>query len=258
MLLGMPALEWSPQMLFAAGEQGVWCDPSDRSTLWQDTAGTIPVTAPGQLVARVDDKSGRGNHATQAATGRQPLYQIDTTGRPYLEFDGVDDALRTASFDSLSTDALAVAGLFKKTGTGRRVVFEYGVAVASIGSLSLFSEGSLVNTVGARSRGSTNDREITSPAVVPPNTLSVMSGLYSTNVPRVQARLDGNLLAANAGVQGSVDYGPFPLFIGARNDASLRAPIHFYGGIVRFGTSLPSGVVPLVERWMARKTGVVF
>ena len=43
--------------LFANGEAGVWYDPSDLTTLFQDTAGTTPVTAPGQTVALMLDKS---------------------------------------------------------------------------------------------------------------------------------------------------------------------------------------------------------
>ena len=43
--------------LFAAGEQGVWYDPSDLSTLFQDAAGTTPVTAVEQPVGLMLDKS---------------------------------------------------------------------------------------------------------------------------------------------------------------------------------------------------------
>lgn len=57
---------FNPATLFSAGEQGVWYDPSDLSTLFQDSAGTIPVTALEQPVGRILDKSGRGNHATQS------------------------------------------------------------------------------------------------------------------------------------------------------------------------------------------------
>ena len=34
--------------LFANGEQGLWYDPSDMSTMYQDAVGSIPVYAPGQ------------------------------------------------------------------------------------------------------------------------------------------------------------------------------------------------------------------
>lgn len=48
---------FSPATLFAAGEQGGWYDPSDLSTMFQDSAGTTPVTATGQTVGLLLDKS---------------------------------------------------------------------------------------------------------------------------------------------------------------------------------------------------------
>ncbi len=60
--------------MFSRGEPGAWYDPSDLSTLFQDEAGTTPVTAVEQPVGRMLDKSGRGNHATQATTTKRPVY----------------------------------------------------------------------------------------------------------------------------------------------------------------------------------------
>lgn len=65
--------------LWRNGEQGVWYDASDLSTMFQDAAGTLPVYAPGQgqvdpPVGRILDKSGRGKHA----------YQTTATSRPTL------------------------------------------------------------------------------------------------------------------------------------------------------------------------------
>ena len=48
---------FSPRSLFLAGEQGVWYDPSDLTTLFQDAAGTTPVTAVEQPVGLMLDKS---------------------------------------------------------------------------------------------------------------------------------------------------------------------------------------------------------
>lgn len=50
-------LGFDPASLFAQGEQGVWYDPSDFSTLFQDSAGTTPVTAVEQPVGLMLDKS---------------------------------------------------------------------------------------------------------------------------------------------------------------------------------------------------------
>ena len=67
----------SPASLFAGGEPGVWFDPSDITTLFQDNLGATPVTAAGQTVGRMLDKSGRGNHATQATSTQRPTYGIN-------------------------------------------------------------------------------------------------------------------------------------------------------------------------------------
>ena len=51
---------------------GAWFDPSDMSTLYQDAAGTIPVTAVEQPVGKMLDKSGNNWHATQNITASRP------------------------------------------------------------------------------------------------------------------------------------------------------------------------------------------
>jgi hypothetical protein len=48
---------FTPRYVFRTGAQGVWYDPSDFSTLFQDAAGTIPVTAVEQPVGLMLDKS---------------------------------------------------------------------------------------------------------------------------------------------------------------------------------------------------------
>lgn len=83
---------FSPAQLFAGGEAGGWYDPSDVSTLWQDEAGTVAVTADGDPVARMDDKSGNANHATVGVDEHRAIYRTNGTLH-WLRFDGVDDVI---------------------------------------------------------------------------------------------------------------------------------------------------------------------
>ena len=71
--------------LFANGEQGVWYDPSDFSTLFQDVAGTIPVTGVEQPVGLMLDKSGRGNHASQPTATSRPVLSARVNLLSYSE-----------------------------------------------------------------------------------------------------------------------------------------------------------------------------
>ena len=51
------AVPFSIADLFASSEQGAWYDPSNIDTLFQDSAGTTPVTTTGQPVGLMLDKS---------------------------------------------------------------------------------------------------------------------------------------------------------------------------------------------------------
>ena len=60
---------------FANGDQGFFYDPSDLSTMFQDAAGTIPVTAAGQPIGLIRDKSGLNNHASSTSSSRRPIFE---------------------------------------------------------------------------------------------------------------------------------------------------------------------------------------
>lgn len=76
--------------LFKNAEKGLWLDFSDMSSLYQDSTGTVSVTAVSQPVGKVLDKSGNSNHAAQTVSSRRPVFQTDGAF-----FDGVDDFLTT-------------------------------------------------------------------------------------------------------------------------------------------------------------------
>lgn len=78
--------------LFANNEQGFAYDPNDLSTMFQDSAGTTPVTAVGQPVGLIRDKSGRNNHAYQSTSAARPILR-DAPRR--IDFGVVFDKLIT-------------------------------------------------------------------------------------------------------------------------------------------------------------------
>lgn len=86
---------------------GAWFDPSDLSTLFQDAAGTIPVTALEQPVGKWLDKSGNGNHATQSITASRPTL----SARYNL-------LLNSATLSTQSVTTVAAQYTLSFTGTG--------------------------------------------------------------------------------------------------------------------------------------------
>ncbi len=92
--------------LFVAGEVGVWYDPSDLTTLFQDSAGTTPVTAAGQPVGLMLDKSKGLALGANLLVGTYALIVDGGTatatespsGTLNLTGDGVNGANATQSF----------------------------------------------------------------------------------------------------------------------------------------------------------------
>ena len=60
LLLLQGASDLNPRELFASGEQGLWLDPSQMSTLYQDSNGVTPCTAAGDPVGLILDQSRGG------------------------------------------------------------------------------------------------------------------------------------------------------------------------------------------------------
>ncbi|GGH45850.1 hypothetical protein GVY41_02965 [Frigidibacter albus] len=86
--LGLTTLAARPRRPFTPAQLAglVACyDPSDLSTLFQDVARTVPVTAAGQSVAAMADKSGSGRHMVQTVTAARPVFGREpVTGRRNL------------------------------------------------------------------------------------------------------------------------------------------------------------------------------
>lgn len=92
--------------LFDNGEQGAMYIPKPvvrgEQALFQDAAGTIPVTADGDPVGMMKDISGNENHAVQEVSAERPLYRTDGA-RNWIEFDGEGDQLISAFSNGQTT-----------------------------------------------------------------------------------------------------------------------------------------------------------
>ena len=115
---------FTPADLFLQGEQGAFYIPrpvvNGAQALFQDAAGTTPVTADGDPVGLMIDQSGNGNHATQTVSGSRPVYRADGTLH-WLEFDGVDDFIDTGlSHQAVWSGYAATRDLFGLTIFGGR------------------------------------------------------------------------------------------------------------------------------------------
>lgn len=242
---------FNPLSLFANGEQGAWYDPSDLSTLFQNSDGTTAV-AVGDSVGYIADKSGNGNHAIQATSTKRPTLQQDGS-LYYLDFGG-DDGLSTSAIDFTGGDQLTVcAGARKDTNT-TMVVGELSANISGATNNGAFRLASLSNTwrYGAKGTSIVNVNATT----YVENAVSVLTGLSDISTPVATIRADGVQKATSSTTQGTGNLGNHPLNIGSRNNGgSLFLDGRIYGFVIRSVLSTGSDLDNL-ETYMAAKTGV--
>jgi hypothetical protein len=234
------ATSFSPIDLFQNNEQGAWYDPSDLTTMFQDSAGTIPVTADGQPVGLILDKSGRNNHASQATAASRPVLRQDGNGKYYLEFDGVDDSL------ALSANILAACPISTfYGGLSAAIATNQTVWSTSRYICGLNLSKSKFTTVGTLDYYPTAPTLSSNTAYV--NTVVFDTGFdckFRTNAANEELVL-GSLDSSSASANMTV----------GTHSGSAHLYGRIYSLIVRGALSTPQEITD-TETWVAAKTGV--
>lgn len=240
---------FSPAELFANGEQGAWYDPSDLSTLFQDAAGTTPVTSHGDPVGLVLDKSGNGRNLTQSTTAARPVYQTNGTLH-WLRFDGSDDFMSTAPVDFSATDEMSVITGITRTNVTTSILLELSENLNTNNGSFYFASPTSGDSMQYSSKGTaqaTATGTISMPAVI--------SGISKISTDSVVLRGNGAELATSASNQGAGNYGNYSIYLGRRGGSSLSLQCSVYGMIIR-GIITSGDDLANAEQWMAGKTGV--
>jgi SPP1 family predicted phage head-tail adaptor len=227
----VPVSGFDPATLFASGEQGAWYDPSDFSTMFQDTDGTTPVTAVGQAVARINDKSGRGNHATQSNATARPILRQDSSGFYYLEFDRVDDRLATASFNMASTAVTAAAAIIRSA-SGSANLFSFTTSNENENnSFVLWSCRAITaNDMGIAGRVTTTRTAISAGQAV--GTQQIIRASWDTSAPSMSLVLNKSQIASSDQSMGSGSFGNKPLTIGSTATGGNFYLGRLYGALI--------------------------
>ena len=126
----------------AAANNGLLFDPSDMSTLYQDAAGTTPVTAVEQPVGKILDKSGNGYHATQSITASRPVlsarYNLLTKTEDFSNAVWIKNSTSTQINASIAPDGtLSADRVWASSGA----IMTGNDGVGQIGSVNVTSNG---------------------------------------------------------------------------------------------------------------------
>jgi hypothetical protein len=237
---------YDPATLFSSGQKGAWFDASDRSTLFQDAAGTTPVTAVGQPIGKWLDKSGNNNHATQSNASLRPTWQIDAEGNYNVTFTKTGQQLVSPPIDFTATAQMFVcAGIHVTDSSSAGVAVELGADVNSVnGSFLLGAPGSTTDH-SMYLRGTTTIRAAINNVV---DGDDIFTGLLDISqatkelelIPRLNyVQLTGSQITWTGTDAGTGNFGNLPLFIGSRSGVTTPYGGKIYQLIVR--GALPTG-----------------
>ncbi len=245
--------------LFSNGEQGFLYDPNDLSTMFQDAAGTVPVTAVGQPVGLIRDKSGRNNHARQTTSASRPiLRQNATTGAYYLEFDGSDDFLVTNSIDFTVTDKVSLfAGVRKLSDAAIASFIKLGVGVPA-GRFEVLLPPTFSSTHYELSIDAAWAQFNFNAAPVS----GVLVGFLDRSAPssasgEISSRLNGavNPIVVNSGTNSTGKFGNLPIYIGRRDGTAYPFNGHIYS-LIGIGRLSTGDEIIAIEKELAKRVGV--
>lgn len=237
-------------LLFGASENGVLYDPSDFSTMFQDSAGTTPVTAVGQSVRKILDKSGNNNHAIQPTLTSAPILLQDGSGYYYLGFDGIDDCLFTGDiyFTAKSKMSLFI-GVRKLTPPSAYSVIAELSDNGAVG-FGLFASSNTNKNVYQLWLTGTSSTSSSSYSAPITNVISAeMDLIANTSATRINSSLEitGTHSLAN-------EFSNRKLYLGRRANTSLPFVGWLYQVIVRDVIS-SSNEITAAETYVNSKTG---
>ena len=253
---GAIVADWTPADLFASSEEGIWYD-IHPDYLFQNSNGTGAVTV-GDPVGYVTDRSGNGNHATQATSAARPVLR-QSGALYYLEFDGVDDFLETASIDFSGSDEMSLFGAFEKASEADAdILLEFSANFSqNDGSFYLVGNelsGTADWSSAARGDDNANPDQVAASDDAQPSK-SVLSGLHDISADTSILRVNGAQVDEATGDKGVGNFGNYPLYIGARAGISIFFDGNMYGAVAR-GASSTSQEISDAETYMAGKSGV--
>ena len=226
--------------LFASGEKGAWFDASDLTTLFQDSAGTIPVTAVGQKVGKWLDKSGNNAHAVQATVANQPTYQIDNEGNPNVTFTKSGTQLVTPSIDFTGTAQMMVCvGINVLDSSSAGVALELGADVNSVNGSFLVGAPGASTDHSFYLRGTSTIRAAINNVVDGDDIFTGLLDISQTTkelelIPRLNyTQLTGSQITWTGTTAGTGNFGNLPLYLGSRSGITTPYGGKIYSIVVR-------------------------
>ena len=247
-----------------SGASQLIAHPLEYGSMFQDRAGTTPVTAPGQLVGRVLDAGPGGYHATALSDAARGVFR-EVDGRRYIEYNGINTTYATPALPAPLVDKAQVfAGVRKLSDAAIGVPVELGPNASLNAGSFVFAAPATASAANYfwGARGSASLAGTTSPVNYAAPITNIIAGIGDITGDRSTLRIDGTQVAQSTADQGTGNYNPsgtYPLYYGARAGTSLFFNGSHYatlGPITRFGNNATADQIAAAEAYYTAEIAV--
>lgn len=231
-----------------AGSAQLIAHPLEYGSMFQDRAGTTPVTEAGQLVGHCLDAGGGGYHATAISDAARGVFR-EVDGIRYIEYNGVNTAYATPALPAPGVDKAQVFAGVRKLSDATAILLELSSLtnlLANVGSFYVTAPEDASIEYASLSRGSaglaaSQRANITGVGDAPDSAIITATHDISGDLSTI--RRNGVAGTNGTGEKGAGNYNPegtYPLYYGARAGTSFFFNGRSYatlGPIVRFSTT---------------------
>lgn len=234
----------------SVGSLLVWYDAADTSTLYDATTGGSTVSADG-AVARWEDKSGNGNHATQATAASRParkVSQINSLDSLYFNSDFLSSSLQ---FANSAFSVFVVAYKTGQAGAG----YNTWISEASGSSVGYLQLGMGVNNTYlaiSKTGLATSESNLTSPSsasVMAYLSDGIASGNISVDVFKDGVEASSALTLSTLSTSASIN-------IGASRAGAADLLVGHIAEVIIYSEKLSSANRTDVEGYLSAKWGI--
>lgn len=232
-----------PGGVSGGGSNQLWLDANQLSLSHNDYVSTW------------NDASGNGNDATSVNSARPRFKTNKFNGLPALEFDGVNDRLRTGAIAALNTNKQTSFAVFSSSATNSGIVYRNAYSTGA-GTASQFMYGVYAkpstSTLNYLVKNS-NKSDILHTVSSYTGTLGISSQKWNSTTALV-SKLNGTTVGTTAG-SNATPGGLLAVTLGANYQGNTYLKM-FMAEQISYSTALSSAEVNIVENYLAAKYNI--
>lgn len=241
---------FNPLRVFRGGAQGLYLAPWNLASMFQDASMAQPVTAAGQTVAKMLDLSGNGN----TVTFTDATLEIDSTGRPYVAFNGTSTFGLTSAINFTAADKMTViAGVSADIADAaiRMIVNLNGTGFNAFSLQAPNSSAGAVSAVASGASGSAaaSKTGLSSPMLA---TLTLQADIAANTTT---LRVNGVVAQTATSAMGGGTFANAAVGIGRQSNSAQRYLKGNLYGLLVCGADVNSTAIAKTERFLAGKAG---